>query len=177
MSFDDKLCFEHLRKVKGDYMTRSKTLLRLPSLVLAAIALSAIIVASALADPVINLSGAGSIVLSADGLASFVLKGNGSHLGKYDCYGEFDFTVGEETGGVAAIRAANGDVIVGVVTVQIDEQGNGLIHFSWRDSVRFSDGTVVSSSGRFVRSRPAGAVSRFSSISDGTSNIIAILIG
>jgi hypothetical protein len=43
--------------------------------------------------------------------------------------------------------------------------------------VQFSDGTVVSSTGRFIKSRPAGAVSKVRSITDGTSNIIAILIG
>ena len=146
-------------------MTRSKTLRRLPSLVLAAFALSAIMVESSLADPVINLSGKGSIALSEDGPASFVLAGSGSHLGKYACYGELIFsrpgmTRTTDGVGVAVIRAANGDLIVGVVALQIDDQGNGVIAFSWRDSVQFSDGTVVSSSGRFVRSRPAGAVSR-----------------
>ena len=44
-------------------------------------------------------------------------------------------------------------------------------------SVEFSDGTVVFTEGRFVKSRPAGAVSRIKGITDGTSNIIAILIG
>jgi hypothetical protein len=79
--------------------------------------------------------------------------------------------------GVAVIEAANGDLLVGVVTWQIDANGNGQTAFSWRDSVEFSDGTVVFTTGRFVKSRPAGAVSRIKGITDGTSNIIAILIG
>lgn len=79
--------------------------------------------------------------------------------------------------GVTVIQAANGDLLVGVVTWQIDAEGNGHIAFSWRDSVEFSNGIIVSSTGRFLNSRPAGAVSRLRTISDGTSNIIAILIG
>src|SRR5262249_11580007 len=58
-------CFEPQRKRKGDFMSRSQTLRRLTSLVVAACVLSK--VDSVLADPVVNLSGAGSIVLSADG--------------------------------------------------------------------------------------------------------------
>ncbi len=134
------------------------------------------------ADPVVKLSGTGAIALSPEGPSDFVLQGNASHLGKYNCYGEVDFSLATETRGligqgVAVIQAANGDLLVGVVTWQIDANGNGQTAFSWRDSVEFSDGTVVLTTGRFVKSRPAGAVSRIKGITDGTSNIIAILIG
>ena len=30
------------------------------------------------------------------------------------------------------------------------------IHFSWRDAVEFSDGTIVASTGRFEHDRPPG---------------------
>jgi hypothetical protein len=75
---------------------------------------------------------------------------------------------------VTVIEAANGDLIVGIVTWQIDADGNGEIAFSWRDSVEFSDGTVVSSTGRFTKLRPAGAVSKTKSITDGSSNTVVI---
>jgi len=58
------------------------------------------------------------------------------------------------------------------VTWQADAEAGGFrtsgIHFSWRDSVRFSDGRIVSSTGRFTQSRPPGLV---------VIAIIAILIG
>ena len=64
------------------------------------------------------------------------------------------------------------DLLVGVVEWDADAEGDGLrtshIHFSWRDSVQFSDGTVVDSTGRFVKDRPPGLV---------VIAIIAILIG
>jgi hypothetical protein len=69
--------------------------------------------------------------------------------------------------GVAVLAAADGDLIVGVVSCQVDASGAGQMHFSWRDSVEFSDGTVVSNTGRFQRKRPPGVVIA----------IIAILIG
>lgn len=134
------------------------------------------------ADPVVKLTGKGTLKLSTGGLSNFFLQGNASHLGKYICYGEVEFMSESEDGtlvgeGVAVIQAANGDLIVGIVTWKVDADGNGQIAFSWRDSVKFSDQIIVFSTGRFIKSRPAGAVSRMKTISDGTSNIIAILIG
>jgi len=105
----------------------------------------------------------GAIDLEAEGPAPFVLSGTASHLGRYECYGEVEFLPGE---------AANGDLLVGVVTWEVDADGDEFrtshIHFSWRDSVEFSDGTVVPSTGRFVHDRPPGLV---------VIAIIAILIG
>lgn len=69
--------------------------------------------------------------------------------------------------GVAVLMAANGDLIVGVVTADVDDDGIGEMHFSWRDSVELSDGTVIRNTGRFARNRPPGVVIA----------IIAILIG
>lgn len=72
-------------------------------------------------DPVVKLTGKGSLVLSTNGTSNFFLQGNASHLGKYICYGEVEFMPGREEGtlvgeGVAVIQAANGDLIVGIVT-------------------------------------------------------------
>jgi hypothetical protein len=153
-----------------------------PLLIIAILSGTGIFAESTPAAPVVKLSGEGSIELSTDGASTFVLQGNASHFGKYACYGEVEFSTGTEVGsmageGPAVIQAANGDLIVGIVTWQIDADGNGQTSFSWRDSVEFSDGAIVSSTGRFTSSRPAGAVSKVRTISDGTSNIIAILIG
>lgn len=155
---------------------------RLPLVIIAILTIAGIYAESTSAAPVVKLSGEGSMEFSTDGPAPFVLQGNASHFGKYICYGEVEFSPGAEPGtwegeGVAVIRAANGDLIVGIVTWQINANGNGQTAFSWRDSVEFSDGAVVSSTGRFTSSRPAGAVSKLKAITDGTSNIIAILIG
>jgi len=163
-------------------MNHFKTFCCLPLVMIVIVITTGIDAKTASATPVVKLKGEGAIELSNEGPSSFVLKGNASHLGKYTCYGEVEFLPGAEEGtlegaGVAVIRAANGDLIVGIVTWQIDADGNGQIAFSWRDSVEFSDGNVVSSTGHFIKSRPAGAVSRLKSINDGTSNIIAILIG
>ena len=163
-------------------MNNCKTRSCLCLIVFAVLAAATICPQSALAAPVVKLTGQGFLELSTDGPSPFVLQGTASHLGKYICSGEVDFSPGAEAGsldgeGVAVIRAANGDLIVGIVTWQVDANGDGHIAFSWRDSVQFSDGTVVSSTGRFITSRPAGAVSKVRSITDGTSNIIAILIG
>jgi hypothetical protein len=107
----------------------------------------------------------------------FTLEGTASHLGRFSCYGEVEFVPGDEEGtlvgtGVAVFVAANGDLIVANVAWDVDA-GDGeflpsRIHFSWRDSVEFSDGTVVSSDGHFVKNRPAGLV---------VISIIGILVG
>jgi hypothetical protein len=73
---------------------------------------------------------------------------------------------------VAVFDTANGDVLVGVVTWEVDpadgDFATSRVHFSWRDSVEFGDGTIVSSTGRFLHDRPPGLV---------VIAIIAILIG
>jgi len=118
----------------------------------------------------------GTIDFTTEGVSSFTLQGNASHLGGFQCYGEVEFLPGDERSlvceGVAVFQAANGDLLVGVVRWDADADVNGFrtsgIHFSWRDSVEFSDGTVVFSTGRFAQSRPPGLV---------VIAIIAILIG
>lgn len=117
----------------------------------------------------------GTIDYSAEGPSSFEISGNASHLGRFTACGEVDLFSGEEEGsiegdGVVVFEAANGDLIVGVVAMEADADSLGSIHFSWRDSVEFSDGTIVSSTGRFAdaENRPPGLV---------VIAIIALLIG
>ena len=119
----------------------------------------------------------GTIDLATEGTTPFTLEGTASHLGRFTAFGEVQFVPGEEEGalvgeGVVVFKAANGDLLVGVVSWGVDPAVDDLaashIHFSWRDSVEFSDGTVAFSTGRFVDDRPPGLV---------VIAIIAILIG
>jgi hypothetical protein len=164
-------------------VTVSKRFSRL-SLTFTAVAISTVMIAERLsADPAVVIRGEGTVTFSVVGPSSFEFHGNASHLGKFTAYGEIHLTPGPDEGsiegeGIAVFEASNGDLLVGMVNWQVDASGDGQMGFSWRDSVQFSDGTVVSTSGRFVDKRPAGAVSKTTSIKDGTSNtIIAILIG
>jgi hypothetical protein len=116
----------------------------------------------AAADPLITITGIGNLT-DVDGVAVLRLTGNASHLGKFACYGEIDFEPGDEEGsvdgaGVVAFRAANGDMLVGVITWQIDANGMGQARFRWLDAVTFADGTTAESTGRFAERRPQGAV-------------------
>jgi len=117
----------------------------------------------------------GTIDFSADGPSPFALSGIASHLGQFTAYGEVEFVPGVDEGsldgeGVVVFESANGDLLVGVVDMQAGGDAMGSMHFSWRDSVEFSDGTVVSSTGHFAdaKNRPPGLV---------VIAIIAILIG
>jgi hypothetical protein len=96
-----------------------------------------------------------------------MLSGIASHLGRFTAHGEADFIPGETEGslageGVVVFTAANGDVLAGVVTWDIGPEDHSVhttqIHFSWRDVIELSNGTVVFSTGRFVDSRPPGAI-------------------
>jgi hypothetical protein len=78
--------------------------------------------------------------------------------------------------GCLVFTVANGDLLVGVVEwdadaaveAESDDLRTSHIHFSWRDSVEFKGGTVISSTGHFAKSRPPGLV---------VIAIIAVLIG
>jgi hypothetical protein len=109
----------------------------------------------------------GTVDILADGPVPFALEGTASHLGNFQAQGEVEFGPGEEPGsllgeGVVVFHAANGDLLVGVVTWDVDPTVDGLaqatIHFKWSDSVEFSDGTIVSNTGHFVECRPPGLV-------------------
>lgn len=107
----------------------------------------------------------GAVDLSVDAPHPFALAGNASHLGKFTAYGEVEFAPAEEDGsvvggGVVVFEAASGDLLVGVVTWESAPEVEGAaethLHFAWRDSVEFADGTVVANTGRFVDDRPPG---------------------
>jgi len=121
----------------------------------------------------------GEVDFSLDRTATFRLTGSEPSLGTYTATGEVTFApadgedayVGE---GVAVFTDQDGDQLVAVVSWPLDEALNdtrtGNPEFRWRDSVEFSDGSVVSSSGKFANpeDRPPGLV---------VIAIIAILIG
>ena len=119
----------------------------------------------------------GTIDFSTTRISPFTLSGTASHLGQFTAAGEVRFIAGRSPGslvgaGVIAFTAADGDMLVGVVTwdadAEVGAQRSSGIQFSWRDSVQFSNGAIVSSTGRFAESRPPGLV---------VIAIIAILIG
>jgi hypothetical protein len=118
----------------------------------------------------------GAVDVDAPGpVVPFTMAGTASHLGKFECYGEVEFAPspdGSQLGaGVAVFTAANGDLLVGLVTWEIAAGGDfrgARLAFHWRDSVQFDNGTVVYSTGRFAHDRPPGLV---------VIAIIAILIG
>jgi ABC-type transport system substrate-binding protein len=136
----------------------------------------------AFAQSAVKLKGEGQISLSTDGPSTFSLSGTASHLGEYTCYGELDLLQGTNPGlqsgeGVAVFEAANGDLLVGIVTYQLNGNGAGEMTFSWRDSVQFSDGQIIYTTGRFVKQRPPGAVVSIQYNLLVVIAIIAILIG
>jgi len=144
----------------------------------AVLTLSQVFPPSAFAESAVKLNKfQGAIDLSAAGAMPFTLTGTASHLGEFTSYGEVVFVPGEDPGslvgeGVAVFQAANGDFLAAVVSWKVDAGAGDFrtsgIHFSWRDSVQFSDGTVAHSTGHFADNRPPGLV---------VIAIIAILIG
>jgi hypothetical protein len=109
----------------------------------------------------------------------FRLEGVASHLGRFTALGEIELVPGEEEGsligqGVVVFTAANGDQLVGIMTWDLEGTHKGGIHFSWRDSVEFADGTVVTNTGRFVDDRPPGALIALEWIFVATILILAI---
>ena len=115
----------------------------------------------------------GRIDYAPNDVTTFTLEGTASHLGNFTAHGEIILEPGEEDDsfvgeGVVVFETANGDLLVGVTTWDVGGDELGGMHFSWRDSVTLSDGTVVSSTGRFLHDRPPGLV---------VIAIIAILIG
>ncbi len=121
----------------------------------------------------------GTVEFSPDKVTPFTLRGTEPHIGDYTARGEATFHPGEAEGslvgeGAAVFETPEGDLLVGVVTWDVTAEQDGErpseIRFSWRDSVRFSDGSTVESTGRFAEAedRPPGLV---------VIAIIAILIG
>jgi hypothetical protein len=116
---------------------------------------------------------AGRIEYSTKGPSPFELKGMALQLGSFMARGEVTFRPGEtpETlvgEGIVVFMDDEGDFLVGETTWIVDGEDNLEMHFAWCDSVTFSDGSEVSSTGRFADQLP----------NDLTVNgIIAILIG
>lgn len=121
----------------------------------------------------------GTVDFSPDKRTPFTLKGTEPNIGDYTARGEVVFHPGDTAGalvgdGVAVFTTQTGEHLVAVVTWTVGPENGGNresnIRFSWRDSVQFSDGSVVDSSGRFANAedRPPGLV---------VIAIIAILIG
>jgi hypothetical protein len=135
--------------------------------VLAILALTACLPFAAADQPLSKLKvKSATLTFSDGGFAVLRLTGTAEALGNCAAYGELDFVPGEDEDtldgmGVIAFTAANGDVLVGVIEAQIDEDNviRWVIH--WRDDVTFSDGTTVASTGRFVDHRPPGATGTF----------------
>ena len=119
--------------------------------------------AAAAPAPIKLVNWGGTINYVPGGITGFTLEGSGSHLGQFTSYGEVDLVPGTgRADGVVVMKAANGDLLVGVTFwEQIgDDPNQAAIHFSWRDSIELSDGTVVNSTGRFAsaENRPPGLV-------------------
>src|SRR3989442_8323954 len=66
----------------------------------------------------------GTINFSPDGPSLFQLQGTASHLGRFTAHGEVELLPGAGGSlfgdGVVAFQAANGDMIVGLTTWQVD---------------------------------------------------------
>jgi hypothetical protein len=139
-----------------------------PHVLMLVMVLTTCVPARALAQSAVKFQTAeGTIQISADGPSPFILSGIASHLGRFISFGEANFLPGETEGslvgeGVVVFTAANGDALAGVVTLEIGPEDQSVhaaqIHFSWRDAVELSNGAVVLSTGRFVNSRPPGAI-------------------
>jgi hypothetical protein len=112
--------------------------------------------------------------------ATFTLSGTDQHIGRFTSSGELDFVPGANDGtldgtGVIVLTAANGDMLVGVATAQLDTNNSTVnFHFSWRDSVTLRNGTTVSNTGRFAKNRPPGLV--VVATAEQQSSILTILI-
>jgi hypothetical protein len=97
------------------------------------------------------------------------MSGTASHVGRFTAQGEVVFVPVDASGarlgdGIVDFRAANGDLLVGKALWEIEpadaDKSPGSIHFSWRDSVEFSDGRIMHSTGRFTSQRPPGLIIR-----------------
>lgn len=116
-----------------------------------------------------------ALTLGTGGFATLRMTGTAEELGNCSGYGELDVGPGDEEDtlhgqGVVVFTAANGDRLVGVIAIQVDEEdGTFSCEMHWRDSVTLANGMTMASSGRFVKHRPPGLLVVIA--------IIAILIG
>ncbi len=143
--------------------------------------LSSEIVGTAHAQPTLKGPMDGILVFDpADpGFATFTGGGHLTLMGKVAMVAEMRFVPGAAPGtlhgtGVAAIIAANGDVLTAKILWLVDAQGMGKLEFRWPGVIMFRDGTVVASTGRFVTLPFAGL--RGTSASTGTGGKTRIVM-
>lgn len=122
------------------------------------------------------------INVAPQGTSAFAFTGTNTLLGQYRCQGEVSMYSSKDTQahqgtGVAVFVAANGDRLVGMVSLQTNADGAGQMTFTWCSSVRSSNGTVFYSTGQFAKSRPATVISPIRTNLLVVIAIIAILIG
>jgi hypothetical protein len=88
------------------------------------------------------------------GRTEFELRGENATFGRYSAFGEVvDMKVGDALG---VLTDQDGDRIVGVVKLKITSDGPLTLHFSWRDSVRLSNGQTYVNTGKFAHQLPPG---------------------
>ena len=89
------------------------------------------------------------------GRTEFELRGENEVFGQYSSFGEVvDMTTGEALG---VLTDQDGDRIVGVVTLTPRPETLAF-HFSWRESVRLSNGPKYHNTGKFADQLPPGLV-------------------
>ena len=103
----------------------------------------------------------GTIDYVPEGPSPITMQGTASHLGKFAAVGEVTLVPVDESGlmlgsGVVVFTSANGDLLVGATEWVVNGEEISEIRFRWRESVEFSDGTVVTNTGRFVTDRQIG---------------------
>lgn len=150
---------------------------RFARILIPAIAAVCTAASSVRAEPVVKMQAALGVSFE-EGV--IVLAGSASHLGSFVGFGELDFIPGELPGtaegvGVAVLHSANGDLLVGVIGWVVDENGNGILDFSWRDSVELRDGSVFFTTGRFARNRPGGTSTLTGTTSDKRTKTLNLL--
>ena len=98
------------------------------------------------AHPAVKLTRWEGTIDFSKAISPFTLRGIASHLGRFTAHGEIEFFRGDEEGslvgdGIVVFEAANGDLLVGDLSWELDaERGGGRIHdVRWRDSVKFDD--------------------------------------
>src|SRR6266545_3204542 len=98
-----------------------------------------------------QLSGVGSFTPVSATDVTFTASGTASSLGHWTNYGELHFN-GPNATGVAIFTAANGDVLVAHVegTLLNPATGEAVATFTFVTSETLSDGSVVTSTGRYT---------------------------
>lgn len=145
----------------------------------------------AAASTLLPVSGKMKLTDITDGTSNVKFKVKLATVGKMHGYAELIFDenrasssggVGEATG-VVVLRQCHSQ-LVGVVNYSLDAKGQGRLTFSWRDSVELRDGSTLTNTGKFAKSRPVGAVGQLKLLSKPQQQpnqvviaIIAILIG